>query len=165
MNHKPGIWTTINVHHFIFEFCISNIKMIVGFWIKALSQLTTWRHPTTPHPPPSFPPSPSQKWPNWVIVPKSCAMFWKSWKNNFHTFSFSDMIDFVLKLGKLTKMSPYMSKLLSFAQISLAIRTKCISEDSNKMKNLLRIFFFKPFFLCLEPSETYTKKKMSLKSE
>ena len=50
----------------------------------------------------------------------------------------SKMVDFVLKiLSKLTKISPYMTKLLSFCPILLATRSKCISEDSsNEMKKV-----------------------------
>ena len=49
----------------------------------------------------------TQKWPNFVSVPKSWAMFWNLWENNFPIFayfSFWDMIRFVFKMpGKLWK--------------------------------------------------------------
>ena len=53
---------------------------------------------------------------HFLFCPNRCAMFWNDWEIKFKIFSFWDMVDFVLKiLIKLTKMSPYMIKLLSFA--------------------------------------------------
>ena len=61
-------------------------------------------------------------------------------------FSFSEMVNFVLKiLRKLTKMSPYLTELLSFAPILLANRSKCVSEDFEKKKfdtKKCQLFFF-----------------------
>ena len=88
-----------------------------------------------------------QKWP--IFLSQKMRDVLKPMKNNYSIFSFWDMVDFELDiLRKFNKMSPYMTKLLNFATILLAARSKCISEDSKEMKKKLSRIFIRKFFFC-----------------
>jgi len=91
-------------------------------------------------------PSPTQKWPKWVLGAKRCTMFWNIQKQFHYLFKLFYLTKFQFQVSVTWKFfNKIFNEKISFALILLATRTKCIFEDSNWMK---KCFFLESSCVC-----------------